>query len=73
MAMWRNWQTRATQNRVSSEVWVRLPPSPPIIIVTRRLFRLVSTRTVRSFFKKRIARRVFLCLNNRDLKVGIRR
>lgn len=28
-AMWRNWQTRATQNRVSTEVWVRLPPSPP--------------------------------------------
>ena len=30
MAMWRNWQTRVTQNHVSSEVWVRVPPSLPL-------------------------------------------
>ena len=27
MPEWRNWQTRTTQNRVPSGVWVRFPPS----------------------------------------------
>ena len=26
---WRNWQTRTTQTRVPSGVWVRFPPSAP--------------------------------------------
>ncbi len=31
MAEWRNWQTRTTQNRVSSGVRVQLPPRPPTV------------------------------------------
>ena len=31
MAEWRNWQTRTTQNRVSSGVRVQLPPRPPML------------------------------------------
>src|SRR3989304_5962725 len=27
---WRNWQTRATQNRVPSGLWGRVPPSAPL-------------------------------------------
>jgi hypothetical protein len=26
MPEWRNWQTRTTQNRVSKDVWVQVPP-----------------------------------------------
>ena len=28
---WRNWQTRTTQTRVPSGVWVRFPPSALVI------------------------------------------
>jgi hypothetical protein len=32
MPEWRNWQTRTTQNRVPSGMWVQFPPSAPGII-----------------------------------------
>jgi hypothetical protein len=37
---WRNWQTRATQNRVPSGVWVRLPPSASDDYSTASPFRI---------------------------------
>lgn len=45
MPAWRNWQTPATQNRVSlADVWVRLPPlaqkSSPLRAPTRARFQL---------------------------------
>ncbi len=31
MGEWRNWYTRTTQNRVSHDLRVRVPPRPPFL------------------------------------------
>ena len=47
MPMWRNWQTRWTQNPlILSVVWVRLPPSAPELNF-QEFFRLIQPREAR--------------------------